>query len=72
MKAFGGRLYRPDVAPADAPVNAVEVAVEVAEPVAAQAVVPQQPSTPTPPADGAFPRLAISNPLFEAAPAKRK
>jgi 3'-5' exoribonuclease len=72
MKPIGGRLYRPDVAPADAAVNAVEPA-ESPEP---SASVPQQPAAPQPvvaaAGDGSFPRLAISNPLFEASPAKRK
>jgi 3'-5' exoribonuclease len=54
LKAFGGRLYRPDVAPAEA--------LE-AEPLPAgrngQAV-------------GSDRKIAITNPLFEAAPAKKK
>jgi hypothetical protein len=72
MKAFGGRLYRPDVAPADAPVNGVEPAEspEPPSPVPQQSAVPQQAVATA--ADGSFPRLVISNPLFEASPAKRK
>jgi 3'-5' exoribonuclease len=71
MKAFGGRLYRPDVAPADAPVNAVE-AIEPTEappPAPQQSAVPQQAVAAA--SDGSFPRLVINNPLFEASPAKR-
>jgi 3'-5' exoribonuclease len=56
MKAFGGRMFRPDVAPAE--------------------VVEGEPQTPTPaaPSDAAAPdlKLALTNPLFESAPAKRK
>src|SRR3954468_1716899 len=68
MKAFAGRLYRPDVAPADAPVAATETADATAgandAPVARAADAPS--------ADATFPRLVINNPLFEAATAKPK
>lgn len=66
MKAFNGRLYRPDVAPADAMES---------EPV-------EEPSRSAPaatPADPAYKeaplptlKLAINNPLFESIPARKK
>jgi 3'-5' exoribonuclease len=72
MKAFGGRLYRPDVAPADAPMLSPE-------PVELQPATMQTAPVASPPdqavattSDSAFPRLVINNPLFDAAPAKRK
>jgi 3'-5' exoribonuclease len=72
MKAFSGRLYRPDVAPADAPVTAPEPVEPPAAPAspARPNDAPQQATAPA--SDGAFPRLAINNPFFEASPAKRK
>lgn len=69
MKAFGGRLYRPDVAPADAQVP----------PAPDGETEPESEPTPPPivarigPGGAAKPdTFAISNPLFEAAPAKRR
>ncbi|HEY7119872.1 MAG TPA: HD domain-containing protein [Tepidisphaeraceae bacterium] len=70
MKAFGGKLYRPDVAPADG---------------AAEAEAAPMPERAEPPRTGAFPRAAdpapsvatpkpkpvLSNPLFEAAPPRK-
>jgi hypothetical protein len=67
MKAFSGRLYRPDVAPADAPVTAPE---QVEPPPPRPNDPPQQATAPA--SDEAFPRLALNNPFFEASPAKRK
>jgi 3'-5' exoribonuclease len=75
MKAFGGRLFRPDVAPAEAPADGGD------EPTngEAAALAPAAPAAPTagnaaPGADAGAPgpRLVISNPLFEAVPSKRK
>ena len=61
MKAFAGRLYRPDVAPAD--VKTTEPEPETA------------PAAPLPPADGndgaPTVRLVISNPLFETGGPRR-
>jgi 3'-5' exoribonuclease len=62
MKALGGRLYRPDVAPAEAGEG-----VGLDEPVAPTPPVESKPSDePLPPL-----RLAITNPLFEVV-AKKK
>ena len=55
IKALGGKLYRPDVAPADA------VETEPA------GELPEAPPTAAGPA-----KMAITNPLFESAPAKKK
>ena len=74
MKAFSGRLYRPDVAPADAPLAVVEPP-ESAESAPAPSPLPQAAAAqqaPPPSPNGAYPRLAINNPFFEAAPVKRK
>jgi len=76
MKAFGGRLYRPDAAPADAPAGSLETpdpSAITTSPVSAQPAAASAPKAAIAPADaGTFPRLAINNPLFEASPAKRK
>ena len=61
MKAMGTRLYRPDVAPAD-----LDTAAQA--PSSSPAEVPETAKPPTM-------KVAISNPLFEAAgkgPQKRK
>src|SRR5947209_3874102 len=54
VKAMSGRLYRPDVAPADAP-EGEAVDAPAAEPAAAPTL-----------------KLAITNPLFESIPVKKK
>ena len=59
MKAFSGRLYRPDVAPADA-----EETIDETGPSMDGADAEQ-------PADTAAP-LKISNPLFESAAGRRR
>jgi len=56
MKAFGGRLYRPDVAPSDAP--------DAGSPDSPSSPSSSQPTT----SDG---KIRISNPLFETVPAKK-
>jgi 3'-5' exoribonuclease len=56
MKAFGGRLYRPDVAPAEVPDPEIQP--------------PPNPNSGHSPAPAM--KLALTNPLFEPAPAKRK
>ena len=60
MKAFGGRLYRPDVAPADAP---------DAEPVEAPAEVTSNGDASSARDAKQFPtlKIAINNPLSETA-----
>ena len=70
MKAFQGRLYRPDVAPADAPLAQVE-APDLGS---AAASVPAAASHngAAAAADSAAVRLSVTNPLFEAAPAKHR
>lgn len=60
MKAFAGRLYRPDVAPVDI----------VADGPAEQPPTPATP--PDKPSQGPAPKIAITNPLFEPSPAKKK
>jgi 3'-5' exoribonuclease len=60
LKAFSGRLYRPDAAPADLPVATEEMPI-----VAAMAPVPQAHS-----ATDAKP--LINNPLFETVPQRKK
>ena len=56
LKSFGGRLYRPDVAPADVP-EPPPVGLAAA---GAEAFVP------------AAGRMVINNPLFESSPARQK
>jgi 3'-5' exoribonuclease len=57
MKAFGGRLYRPDVAPAEAPVDSYPTSADIP---------PRAPAT-----DGPV-DVTITNPLFESATPRRK
>jgi hypothetical protein len=82
MKAFGGRLYRPDVAPADAgdaePMPAEEEqAATLREAVRAAATAgpaARNGAAPAPAAaaaDGPALKLSISNPLFETAPVRK-
>lgn len=59
MKAFGGRLYRPDVAPPDGDPG------EPAEPAGAAGSSRGQEQTPTL-------KIAVKNPLFESDPPKKK
>jgi len=72
MKAFSGKLYRPDVAPADAPLTeATEPDIDPPKPIS----TPGQsagggPDTPAQkPAEP--PKLVITNPLFATEPRKR-
>jgi len=73
QKAFGGRLYRPDVAPADAaPPDAVPPEAPppaVTQPVIAPRVIPPA-ETRTAPVPAAT--LKVNNPLFESAPARKR
>jgi 3'-5' exoribonuclease len=59
MKAFGGKMYRPDVAPADA---------QDGEPLPESEDKPGKLGEPAP---APTLKLAITNPLFESAPGKR-
>jgi 3'-5' exoribonuclease len=63
QKAFSGRLYRPDVAPADA------AAPEAPPPVVVQPSV--QPAD-TRPAAVPAPAMKVNNPLFESEPARKR
>ncbi|MGA2229514.1 MAG: HD domain-containing protein [Tepidisphaeraceae bacterium] len=77
MKAFNGRLYRPDVAPADDVETVEEPAPVSAAPVepapAPQPPAPVKPATPVAAAaPSAPPKLFINNPLFETVPARKK
>jgi 3'-5' exoribonuclease len=74
MKAFSGKLYRPDVAPADLADG------DDAAPSPIQASAPAQAPTPTPPPSPARPAPAaitpkpnpvLTNPLFEATPPRK-
>jgi hypothetical protein len=56
MKQFGGRLYRPDVAPSEVPDEDTE-----------PAPVRENGDKPAP-----VVKMALTNPLFEPVPAKRK
>jgi 3'-5' exoribonuclease len=73
MKAFGGRLYRPDLAPPDPALVQAE-AVEQAAAAAAAKAEPAPPATKPPAAKGepAAPKLIIDNPLFETVAARKK
>jgi 3'-5' exoribonuclease len=81
MKAFGGRLYRPDVAPAESPIEepppapassgpSSAVPTERPEDAAPQRIHPSNGTAPASPPQPAG--LLITNPLFESAPLKRK
>jgi 3'-5' exoribonuclease len=83
MKAFGGRLYRPDVAPAEDPVEEPPSMPAGGGPLPETVGQSDRPAhAPPPPADrsnGTAPPpppplggLLITNPLFESAPLKRK
>jgi 3'-5' exoribonuclease len=86
MKAFGGKLYRPDVAPAEdgeegSPAPAAEAepqreaAPVIREPVPQPHQAPTKIASPapaaSPPANGAKPQPVLSNPLFEAMPPRK-
>ena len=65
LKAFNGRLYRPDVAPADAETApAVSNGAEQPAPPPPAANAESKPQSPA--------KLAINNPLFESAPARKR
>jgi len=72
MKAFNGRLYRPDVAPADDAEPAEEAVTPSPAPAAAAPAKPVSAAVPgaavtEPPA-----KLFINNPLFETVPARKR
>ena len=60
MKQFGGRLYRPDTAPAE-----VSESEELPPPEPKPAIPPPPSATPIPPAPQGPPILKLRNPLFE-------
>ncbi len=62
QKAFGGRLFRPDVAPSDAPPP------EEAQMEAVQTKLESAPA----PAPAPVPALKVNNPLFESTPARKR
>jgi len=66
MKAFGGKLYRPDVAPPDMGVP-VEAKAPVNEPTPEPAMPPASESKPVLDA-----KVAITNPLFESVSARKR
>jgi len=80
MKAFGGRLYRPDVAPAESPIEDALLAppgmgpepVGQANPPADAPPRPAERSNGTSPVSSPSGALLITNPLFESVPLKRK
>src|SRR5258706_12261021 len=69
MKAFSGKLYRPDVAPADWPVTESPASPN-SEPLRPSQPAPSNPprNAPTPPTSAQKPAPALNNPLFEAIP----
>ena len=67
MKAFGGRLYRPDVAPADAPVVEQTAQERAPEPASNGRTNGARPE-PVVPVSG----VAITNPLFASVETRRK
>jgi 3'-5' exoribonuclease len=69
MKAFSGKLYRPDVAPADAAeVHTEAPRAEMPRPVAAPAApIPTATAAPNAPK----PKAVLTNPLFEAVPPRK-
>jgi 3'-5' exoribonuclease len=73
MKAFSGKLYRPDVAPADEGDGAAQAAAQTSgsAQVAQNPVSPPAPARPAGPAGNPKAKPALSNPLFEAAPSRK-
>jgi 3'-5' exoribonuclease len=69
LKAFNGRLYRPDVAPAEVEGRPAEPPPVAAGQVPAAAAASDSPS---PPNSQSGPKLAINNPLFESAPTRKR
>ncbi len=79
MKAFNGRLYRPDVAPAEVPPEEPSLAgcAPPPEPVVRADLPTNAPPRPAERHNGAAPgpvpgALQITNPLFESVPLKRR
>jgi 3'-5' exoribonuclease len=77
MKAFGGKLYRPDVAPPDdgevpPPTEGAETAPAAREPVVQSAPVPTAvPAAAAPSTNGGKAKPVLANPLFEAMPPRK-
>lgn len=71
MKAFGGRLYRPDVAPAETTGEELPIE-EMLAPAEGVADRSEAAHPDAPPAEEAPVILKITNPLFQAVPEKRQ
>jgi hypothetical protein len=79
MKAFSGKLYRPDVAPADDGDSATKAPAQNSAPAQPSPMPAQQPAAtrqaaPAPAQAGnnkPKPAPTLSNPLFEAAPPRK-
>ena len=69
MKAFSGKLYRPDVAPADS-AEAPPEPTHAASPRPVVAAVPSAPA-PVAPSNAPKPKPVLTNPLFEAVPPRK-
>jgi 3'-5' exoribonuclease len=67
QKVFNGRLYRPDVAPADIESEDIPSASTSEESPPVHAPVPGN----SPPASQSAPKMKITNPLFESSPARK-
>ena len=67
MKAFSGKLYRPDVAPADSIEAPPEMTHAESRPVAAAPSAP----APMPISNAPKPKPVLTNPLFEAVPPRK-
>ncbi|MBV8779850.1 MAG: HD domain-containing protein [Phycisphaerae bacterium] len=70
IKALNGRLYRPDVAPADAPIDATGAEVPPARPIDGRNDARQ--SAPAAASGGGAGGFKISNPLFETTSSRKK
>jgi 3'-5' exoribonuclease len=68
QKVFNGRLYRPDVAPADVE---GEQSSPTPEPAAPPAPASELPKSAAPAGPAEPPKLKINNPLFESAPTRK-
>jgi 3'-5' exoribonuclease len=87
LKAFNGRLYRPDVAPAEAEMPHEQIADETgaadgnsdqrhsdqrpSDPPPVSLVMPIKPAAASPAQTGPV-KIAITNPLFESAPSRKR
>ena len=69
MKAFGGKLFRPDVARADG--EAAAMPQQQAIPQSSMRIVPTDSAPPPRPPDAPKPKPTLSNPLFESMPPRK-